>query len=328
LSPQAPEEVAFESSVDAPDNLTLRNTCVSVRPAIRVAGELDLNPDLLIVDFGLGAIGLVHVTEALGGEKLAEEAKRHVDQATYLRDLLLSSGAVAGNASFQVDYTVECVLVVAKERLGELTAVVRDLITSTRFLHATGLNLLTYSQDAKVDPYEVERAFAWLLPMTRQKLLDLKAAGGARLQGLQLFNFRLPGQRSWQLNGDRVHLLYGPNGTGKSSIAEALELAVTGSVERFQVNAANDYAKIIRNSQSSGDATISLSLSNGKQPSFTVVPKGLSETPLEKDLPVTAFRLDQTVMDQLLRANSQQRAKVLTRAFFSGTGLRCARGRP
>src|SRR4051812_32283353 len=56
--------------------------------------------------------------------------------------------------------------------LGELSNAtpVRDLITSTRFLHATGLNLLTYSQDAKVDAYEVERAFAWLLPMTRQRL--------------------------------------------------------------------------------------------------------------------------------------------------------------
>jgi AAA domain len=207
---------------------------------------------------------------------------------------------------------------VANERLGELTAVVRDLITNTRFLHATGLNLLTYSKDAKFDPYEVERAFAWLLPITREKLLALKAPGGARLEGLQLSNFRLPGRRNWQLNGDRVHLLYGANGTGKSSIAEALELAVTGSVERIQVNAANDYAKIIRNSQSSGEATISLSLSDGKQPSFTVVPEGLSGAPLERDLPATAFRLDQAVMDQLVRASSQQRAKVLTRAFFPG----------
>ena len=63
---------------------------------------------------------------------------------------------------------------------------------------------------------------------------------------------------------------------------------------------------------------ISLSLSDGKLPSYTVVPEGLSGTPLEKDLPVTAFRLDQAVMDLLARANSQQRARVLTRAFFPG----------
>src|SRR5262249_38784474 len=101
---------------------------------------------------------------------------------------------------------------------------------------------------------------------------------------------------------------------------EALELVVTGSVERIKNHSNADYAVIIRNSDSdrNGSPSVSLLMSDGSRRLFTVTAAGISEPAIRPGLPVTAFRLDQTVMDQLVRADSQQRARVLTRAFFPG----------
>ena len=311
----------FESSAVAEQRLTLRNAWVCEGPTFRVADELDLTPDLLILDHGLGTVGLVHVVEASTEESFVDQAKRHIDQATYLRHLLVTHGAKGGPESFPLDYTVECVLVVREADANEMVDVVREVATRTRFLHATGLNLLHVRAEFEFRAPELRRAFAWLLPVTRQRLSACRPAS-ARLRHLQLGNYRLPGRRSWDLIANRVHLLYGANGTGKSSIAEALELVVTGSVERITTNPSADYAAIIRNSESTGAATVELSLTDGRHATFEVITKGIGEAAMREGLPVSAFRLDQTVMDQLIRTTSQQRARMLTRAFFPGPAYR------
>ena len=290
-------------------------------PRFRVADELDLTPDLLILDHGLGTVGLVHIVEVSTQESLADQAKRHIDQATYLRHLLVAHGAKGGPESFRLDYTVECVLVLREADASEMVDVVREVATRTKFLHATGLNLLPVRAEFELRTAEVRRAFAWLLPATRQRMSTYSPAS-AHLQHLQLCNYRLPGRRRWELIPNRVHLLYGANGTGKSSIAEALELVVTGSVERITTNPNADYAGIIRNSESEAFPTVELSLTGGSLATFNVVRTGIKESPMRKGLPVSAFRLDQTVMDQLIRTTSQQRAGMLTRAFFPGSAYR------
>jgi AAA domain len=303
----------------------LRNACVCAEAEIRAGDELDLSPDLLAVDYGLGTIGLVHIIQPSITEPLTEQAKRHVDQATYLRHLLVSKSVPAGTPDFPLQYTVECVLVILRELMPEMTAVVREIVTRTRFLHATGLNLLPFSAAMEFEPNELKRAFAWLLPAVRQRMSACGARALARLDKLTLTDYRLPGSRFWELTGKRVHLIHGANGTGKSSLAEALELAVTGSVERITTHEADaDYAEIIRHSQAEQGrpAAISITLSGKDEPVFEVVKTGVSRQALKKGLPVTAFRLDQTVMDQLMRADSQQRARVLTRSFFPGDAYR------
>ena len=150
-----------------------------------------------------------------------------------------------------------------------ITGVVRDILTKTRFLHATGLSLLSYSENGDFDPDEVRRAFAWLLLVTRERLSGCKCPASSRLQGLSLSNYRLPGQRNWTLDASRVHLVQGANGTGKSSMAEALELAVTGAVERIERDHPGaDYDRIIRNSDSEAPAQVSVAFTNGHPANF------------------------------------------------------------
>jgi hypothetical protein len=286
-----------------------------------VADELDLAPDLLVLDYGLGTIGLVHVLQSAESGALAEQAKRHVDQATYLRHLLATRGVTTIGTDFPLDYTVECVLAIQLESAPQLIDVVRDIAAKTRFLHATGLNLLQFGADSQIPPAELHRAFAWLLPATRERLL----AGYCPLsfmREVELFNYRVRGARPWKLNTNRVHMLHGPNGTGKSSIAEALELAVTGAVDRIKSNPNANYAGIIRNSESTGSATIQISMSDGRTLSFTVNATGVAETAMQPSLAASAFRLDQTVMDQLIRGDSQQRARIFTKSFFPGDAYR------
>jgi AAA domain len=297
--------------------LHLANACLGISPQIRVADELDLHPDLLIVDYDLGAIGLVHIVQASASEPLDEQCKRHVDQATYLRHLLVTRGVLAETVALPLDYTVECVLVVERDQARVLTKVVREIASKTYFLRATGLHFLTFTPPAAIDQDELRRAFAWLLAATKQRMAECASPGvGNRLGRLELFNYRLPGLRSWQLSDARVHLLHGANGTGKSSIAEALELAVTGAVERIKTSPQPDHAAVIRNSEATGAAAITLAFRDGSQRQFDVVAGGVADSALRPDLPVTAFRLDQAVMEQLIRSDSQQRARVLTQAFF------------
>jgi hypothetical protein len=319
LKLQSPDDLRFEDSTDGGSPKDGK-AGVWLRPRIRIADELDLEPDLLIVDTRLAVIGLVHVIEM--PEKLSAEANRDVDQATLLRDLLLANGVVGGSEGSALDYTVETVLVIAQGHAHAIAGVVREILTKTRFLHATGLNLVSYSGNGNFDPDELRRAFAWLLQVTSERLSVCKCPASGRLQRLHLSNYRLPGERKWALDSSRVHLLHGANGTGKSSMAEALELAVTGAVERIERDHPGaDYDRIIRNSHSKDPAQVSVVFSNEEPRNFDfdVIKSGrISKPSLGPTLPVTAFRLDQTVMDELVRASSQQRARVLTRAFFPG----------
>jgi hypothetical protein len=122
---------------------------------------LDLTPDLLILDYGIGTIGLVHILHISDRESLVEQAKRHIDQATYLRHLLITSGVKAEiEKSFPLDYTVECVLVIQKKRAHEMIDVVREIASNTKFLHAIGLNLLQPDPQFEFGPEELRSAFA------------------------------------------------------------------------------------------------------------------------------------------------------------------------
>jgi hypothetical protein len=314
------DELDFRSSAGAAEQLTLRNACVCAGAEFRVARDLDLSPEILVIDYGLGTIGLVHMLGDSKAESLADLAKRHVDQATYLRHLLVTEGVSAQIPDFRLGYTVESVLAIDTARMHEMVQVVREIAAHTRFLHATGLNLLPIGAGGTIDPVEVRRAFAWLLPATRRRLTGCASRGAPHLRSLELSNYRLPGQRQWTLAPNRVHLLHGANGTGKSSIAEALELVVTGAVERIRNRPDSNYDEVIRNAASDPgeSAGVTLSLSDDSHRSYTVIATGVAQEPMAKGLPVTAFRLDQTAMDQLVRADSQQRARALTRAFFPG----------
>src|SRR5262245_44662570 len=86
LTPKRPEELDFKSAAAPADQLSLRNACACACAGIgfRVDDEFDLFPDLLVLDYGLATIGLVHVLDP-SAKDLGNQAKEHVDHATFLR---------------------------------------------------------------------------------------------------------------------------------------------------------------------------------------------------------------------------------------------------
>lgn len=65
------------------------------------------------------------------------------------------------------------------------------------------------------------------------------------IASLELKNYRLPGHRILKLSNAKFHLVHGRNGCGKSTIAEAFELALTGRIELLGDPEKVDYQKIV-----------------------------------------------------------------------------------
>jgi hypothetical protein len=284
-----------------------------LEPQVQVAGYLEVTPTILIADCLLGTLGLVYCLE----DSFKKRAATILDQATYLRHLLLMEAGV-DTKPLRRAYTVECVLVLpSRDAQQDLKHVFRHTARQTSFWHSIGVNVLVSTGDEVPQVDHVRRAFAWLLAATRNWLNNPPAAVPAScLRKVVLTNYRLPGEREWTLASEaKVHLLHGQNGSGKSSIAEALELSVTGTATRLQARNVSDYAEVIRNRHSTDPAVIRLEFDKKEPWSSTVKPAGV-EQPLKEGMPVSSFRLDQDAMDDLARRGPAQRAEVFLGSFF------------
>jgi hypothetical protein len=282
-------------------------------PSLRIGGYLDLDPDLLIVDSELGTLGLVYRLQ----QEIEARARTIIDQATYLRHLLVMDAGVDARPQRR-PYTVECVLSFASQDAARtLKEVFRNTARDTSFWHAIGANVLVCGDDQEISPAGMSRAFSWLLAGTRRWFNDPPQAPPAKvLSGISLTNYRLPGTRTLMLQPQvKVHLLHGQNGAGKSSIAEALELSVTGSVARLKAKNVSDYAAVIQNRHTTQAAGIQLQFDPPETWSSVISASGVS-SPLSLDIPVSRFRLDEDGMDTLAREGSEKRAEIFLRSFF------------
>jgi hypothetical protein len=284
-----------------------------VAPRVQVAGYLELQPTLLVADRRLGTLGLVHHLD----QDFARRAETILDQATYLRHLLLMEAGVDARPPRR-PYTVECVLALpSAEAEQELKQVFRHTARQTSFWHSVGVNILVCRDGETPSARSVHRAFPWLLASMREWLHIAKSVTPPRrLRRVSLSNYRLPGERTWTLDSAAsVHLVHGQNGSGKSSISEALELAVTGTSTRLQARNVGDYAEIIRNRRATAAARIGLAFAAGDPWQSVVGARGV-EQPLNPGVPVSSFRLDQDAMDDLARRGPAQRAEVFLSSFF------------
>jgi len=265
-------------------------------PSLRVAGYLDLDPDLLIVDSELGTLGLVYRLH----EEIEARARTIIDQATYLRHLLVMDAGVDARPQRR-PYTVECVLSFASQDAARtLKEVFRNTARDTSFWHAIGANVLVCGDNEEISPTAMSRAFSWLLSGTRLWFNDPPPAPPAKVvNSISLV----------------VHLLHGQNGAGKSSLAEALELSVTGSVARLKAKNVVDYAAVIQNRHTTQAASIQLQF-DSSETWWSVISAGGVSSPLSSDIPVSRFRLDQDGMDTLAREGSEKRAEIFLRSFF------------
>lgn len=294
-----------------------------LNPKVRIAHHFDPVIDILIYDGRLGSLGIVRLlSENEATDEIHEAIRLCVDQATYIRHLLISSCP-----EHEFPPTVELILIPQNATGSEIIGTALQLIAKkTGYLHAINVNILTPTKIRNdFELRDLRRAFAWLLPNTaawNKSMPKLKPASGQNtpvppsLTAIELNNYRLPGTRTIILAPKAaVHLIHGHNGSGKSSLAEALELVVTGKADRLK--GSQDYTKVVSNSRrAKGKSATSITINmNGKQQNFKIVPKGVA-SPLAKDLPVASFRLDQPLMDRLSRLGPGERASVFLDAFF------------
>lgn len=312
---------------------------VSLRRAELLAAlHYDLRSDLLVHDPTLGTLGLVHPL----GE--GDTVTRLVERAAYVRHLALTTLApdmverdgkrtlrVPPSGDRPLPMTVELVLVIRPDDSVRRAAIGKELGEVARrvaFLHGVGVNLLEFGPAAGPDDEAgVRRAFCWLLTATRAWF---EGAGrpkvtvaGQRFRGLTLTNWRLPGERRLHLHeAARCHLIHGRNGSGKSSLTEALEFAITGRVERLKDDDSDQPApdrlrEVVEfrphNRPPPAAASIAIEV-----PAWRFDTRGAEPVrPLASGAPDAAsFRLDQPVMERLAGRNDVVRARNLLTAFF------------
>lgn len=309
--------------------------------------HFDVTADLLIFDPVVGSIGLVRIlTAKTGPGKAGQQVRSYVDQAAYLRHLLVNEA----ERQSKLVPSVELVLVypASVDAIADKVAEgLRDTITSTDLLDGIGVNTLSYqSQKDKVefDAEGLGHAFAWLLHDTREWLQtrkedpsakseedpfakgeeDHSAKSQAVMTKLAIDNFRTFGTRELKLpkycagkqECPRIHLVHGQNGSGKSSIAEAIEFAVTGRLRRLGDSQLYAQTLCNRDTQKAKDAQARVTLFRG---SAGKVVRKIEEAPIEPWLEKfdgRALVLDQATMDDLSRAGDARRAATLLGAFF------------
>lgn len=289
-------------------------------PRIRLASHFDPDIDFFVFDGVLGTLGLVRLFKQ-DADNSRESVRKSLDQATYIRHILVSNCL---EDAFPL--TVELVLMADEAGLERpMGEVLRELVRESNYLHAIGVNILipTGTDEKGFRTMDLRRAFSWLLPETEKWFAgnppdgrDDPASAPASLSKIELNNYRLPGKREIHLSSDTgIHLLHGHNGSGKSSLAEALELILTGKVRRLPEGL--DYTEALVNHACGKDvnASIKLTKSDKSDQDFVVTPDGV-DTPLAGKLQVASFRLDQPLMDSLSRMGPGERASVFLSAYF------------
>jgi hypothetical protein len=305
------------------EDLQAANEIGKYLPQCRVefAEHFDPLAQYLIYDPPSGTLGLVYDVRMLSQEKATSalaELKKMVESAIYVRHLLVQ--AQYRQKRKQRSILVELVLLSSGPNEGHTQGNLRALIRKGELLdaiHGIGINLLHAKDGASpLFPQDsLRRAFPWLLRACKkwyEKVPPRVDIG--RFKGIKLENYRLSGIRKLEVACDAaVHLVFGANGTGKSSIAEALELAFCGSAERLRDQLLSKAIKFDQKSR----AMVSVDLADAK-PHRIEIPEAKSlESSLEEKWPVARFRLDQSLMDRLTNPwNRADRARTFLGAYF------------
>ena len=250
---------------------------------VTVAGEVEVHAHGIILDEILGTFGLIVVCspETGSSEAQSESGNRQIVQAIHdaihLRQVL-SERTRSGRPKSKTAYNVELVLVVnqsARSRkaggdlLLDVTRSLRETVAETGFLHSIGVSLLrlpaTTSSTQKVDSSDLHRAFPWLLRDVRKWFRHRdddsrqEDTPPLMLESIELRDFRVAGRRKWMPHSktplssrrETLHLIHGQNGSGKSSLTEAIELALTDRLDRLEEakDQSPDYVSILTNRQ-------------------------------------------------------------------------------
>ncbi len=299
---------------------------------LRLAGHFDLDVDALVHDGVLGSLGLVWSIPADDPDKAW--VRQCVDRAAYVRHLLLEQTRPGKPDGGKSPLAVEVVFAIqassaeaaetARSRIGEA---LREITRDESYLDAVGINV--WLQPASLDQASPDdafhRAFSWLLHATGLWFEHAdgqpKGSESGRVLAVELTDFRVAGPRKLELVPEEaLHLVFGHNGSGKSSFCEAIELLVTGALDRLSGRHREEqpnYAKVITNRPAFAQqrrATIRLRREHAAPRAWTVEPGGLAP-PLGQG-PAASFRLDQSLADELAQGDDVKRARLFVSAFF------------
>lgn len=280
---------------------------------LRCFGHLDIaDLDALVIDPVLNVLGIVQIAPAPEeGTSHATAAEALIQQAGYLRFLAAELYGHARPAP-----TVELVLGRPKREIDGLRPELGRINRETHLLHGIGLNLLDVET---LGPRSLARAFCWLLPATR-RLYDSYAREEQDVANVPvtLEIGTLRNMRNLTLTlSDRVTVIRGQNGTGKSTIAEAVELALTGDSVRLRnlsAGSSDDVFRALR-PMDDPDADVGVTLRRGS------VVRTWSGEPLparQSRLATLAFRLDIQDMQRLSAVDPVRRLAALDEAFALG----------
>jgi len=309
-----------------------------------IAQQFQVHPDLVVVDEVTGSLGLVTVLpHDMSADEAEKTIERRIDEAAYARNLFLNHKS----ANDRVPWTLEVVFVTDLKHRTGVTQAFRGIATRTDYLYAIGINRLEWTADWDSDDASttslrpaMRRAFAFLMTGIRKWYRDVlaeekhkeressKRKASRRLTEIRLRDYRLPGDRSLTIEGadkdrDVIQLVYGHNGSGKSSFVEALEYVVTGGIVRLGELITHDQFretivnKDVLKTDEDASATVELFVSGRKSPLKFPVRKKSCERPLGDHVNAQSFRLDLAAMDRLLLSSPAERTEIFMQAFFS-----------
>jgi hypothetical protein len=303
---------------------------------LRIDDHFDLHADGVVKDAVLGTLGIFHVPP-VATETFPSWLRERINESVYVRHLLLTRSGQGQQRPLA--YTIELTICFRKADtriLSEAGAILRAMALEGSFLHAIGINFWDLDCDSEggSEPdQEVGRhdPLPWLLDATHEfisKHANLESAESSngrtgprkprdwmpRDANLMLRNFRLPGTRTFKLcHETAVHVFYGPNGSGKSSIAEAVEVSLTGKVNRLGSGDSPraDHRRVLGNRETRGEPVVRLP---GK-PAMAIGTTGV-ECPIGENLNADSLLLNQDLADRLATGTSAVRAGIFINAFF------------
>ncbi|CAO3379040.1 hypothetical protein [Azospirillum argentinense] len=291
--------------------------------SITLDHHFELTCDLLVHDDRFGTVGIVHLIDDAddGGTPESRKARIReiVESAAYLRHLALSKATERNGKKPPLALTVELVLVVsapAKESTVEIGNVLRELATDSNFLHGIGVNLLPWTGADGDGDASLRSAFCWTLSTLTAWYGMPDATAEPAFGGVEVANWRLPGHRRLKLvRNVRVHMVHGANGTGKSSLVEAIEFLATGRIARLPgIEPVGSIVEHIRHGETTARDRASARF---LEPRNEHCDTRADSPPVNLRLPSAgSFRLDQPVMDQLIRSDDAGRAKFFLDTFF------------
>lgn len=287
-----------------------------------ISDWVDLKAEAIVVDGDLGSIGIVIDPNRL--EPIDEDAEE--DVAARIRvlvdDMLRIAQALENRVTDSDKIEVLCVELIVLDPGDAQSPVIEALqktIEDTMTTYSIGVNLWKRVDGDWLNEFAVRRAFPWALTHVRRWYDELSGscsklpeAKPVRMDELILDNFRLPGERVFEFSKERtLHVIHGFNGSGKSSLSEALEFLITGTVAR--VKRKLDHKAVLLNRgarsgavvlKSAGKEVAEAKIHSRSAPRFKTAPQA------------NAFRFNQVLSDDLSHGKPEVCARIFLEAFF------------